>query len=310
MPVPAQVTERPLRVMSFNLWYSGKKVENGIEKIAKHIRIIDPDIVGLQEVHPEVVANLTELLGRQWSAVQHSNETYPDTAVLTKHKFVENSTAETKFTLGVSISIDDDVVVNVWNAHLFHRSYGPYAAFNRLVQNISQIMAGENPTKEKDGRVHNMEAMLEHEAFNNALNDVGHRPLLVLGDFNCPSHLDWTEKTKDQHGGWVVEWPATKMLMDKTGVKDSFREVYPDELEHPGATWSTVQKFYGPEWDYTIPEPQDRIDFIFYRGEKLTVKDSFNYEGSEPLKHVPDQWNNDYPSDHYAVITDFILKLK
>jgi hypothetical protein len=48
MPVPAQVTERPLRVMSFNLWYSGKKVENGIEKIAKHIRIVDPDIVGLQ----------------------------------------------------------------------------------------------------------------------------------------------------------------------------------------------------------------------------------------------------------------------
>lgn len=32
----------------------------------------------------------------------------------------------------------------------------------------------------------------------------------------------------------MVEWPATKMLMDKTGVKDSFREVYPDELEHPG----------------------------------------------------------------------------
>lgn len=38
----------PLRIMTFNIWKSGTEVENGLYKVAKHIRIIDPDIVALQ----------------------------------------------------------------------------------------------------------------------------------------------------------------------------------------------------------------------------------------------------------------------
>lgn len=41
-------TGRPLRVMTFNIWKSGTRVENGIAKIAKHILLNDPDVVGLQ----------------------------------------------------------------------------------------------------------------------------------------------------------------------------------------------------------------------------------------------------------------------
>ena len=37
-----------LRVMTFNTWLSGAKVENGLEKIAKHIALLQPDIVALQ----------------------------------------------------------------------------------------------------------------------------------------------------------------------------------------------------------------------------------------------------------------------
>lgn len=32
-----------------------------------------------------------------------------------------------------------------------------------------------------------------------------------------------------------------------------------------GCTWSTVNKFL-PDWEFNIPEPQDRIDFILYKG--------------------------------------------
>lgn len=65
---------------------------------------------------------------------------------------------------------------------------------------------------------------------------------------------------------------------------------------------------FNAEWDYTIPEPQDRIDFIFYKGEKLKPVDSFTYSGSEPLQYIPNHWRNDYPSDHFAVVTDFVFK--
>jgi endonuclease/exonuclease/phosphatase family metal-dependent hydrolase len=289
---------------------SGAKVEDGIAKIAKHILKVDPDIVGLQEVYPGLIGNLTELLGSGWSAIQHSNETYPDTAILTKHRFLENESSETRWTLGVPVAIDDHTVVNVWNLHLYHRSYGPYAAFNKLVVNESQIMAGERTILSDTGRAQNVEELLyNNTAFNEALKVTDERPLVAMGDFNAPSHLDWTERTKDLHGGWAFEWPSTKLLMDYAQLTDSYREMYPDERLHPGHTWSTVQKFYGPEWDYTIPEPQDRIDFILYRSSKLKVTNSFTYQGTEPLKPIPDHWENDYPSDHFAVITDFTLSV-
>lgn len=37
-----------LRIMTFNVWISGLYVDNGIEKIAKAIKEVNPDVVALQ----------------------------------------------------------------------------------------------------------------------------------------------------------------------------------------------------------------------------------------------------------------------
>ena len=45
----------PLRVLTFNVWLSGTNVENGLQKIVKHIKFLQPDIVALQvssDLHP------------------------------------------------------------------------------------------------------------------------------------------------------------------------------------------------------------------------------------------------------------------
>lgn len=60
---------------------------------------------------------------------------------------------------------------------------------------------------------------------------------------------------------------------------DTYREVHPDPAKSPGITWSTVNKVTGPEWNWTIPEPQDRIDFIFYRSSQMKTIDSEVYAG-------------------------------
>jgi hypothetical protein len=73
-----------------------------------------------------------------------------------------------------------------------------------------------------------------------------------MGDFNCPSHLDWTEATKAQHGGWAYKWPATSLLQNGTKLVDTFREIHPDPAKVPGNTWSTTFA-YTKEWNYTIP---------------------------------------------------------
>jgi endonuclease/exonuclease/phosphatase family metal-dependent hydrolase len=75
-----------LRIMSFNIWMSGVKVEDGIHKIAKHIKLVDPDIVALQEVdRPEILRNITKRLGGSWTA-HFGSAIYSDVGILTKHK--------------------------------------------------------------------------------------------------------------------------------------------------------------------------------------------------------------------------------
>ncbi len=37
-----------LRVMTFNIWMSGAEVDDGMKKIAAHIKHVNPDIVALQ----------------------------------------------------------------------------------------------------------------------------------------------------------------------------------------------------------------------------------------------------------------------
>ncbi|MFG2467849.1 HAD-IA family hydrolase [Streptomyces canus] len=109
-------------------------------------------------------------------------------------------------------------------------------------------------------------------------------PVVLAGDFNSPSHLDRPD----------VAWPVTKAA-EEAGFGDSFRQARPDAVRDPGHTWSPV---------HAHPEPQDRIDFVLHRG--LRVLHSRTYVSGTP-RTWPDVEDNDWPSDHAAVITTFSL---
>ncbi|CAD5225329.1 unnamed protein product [Bursaphelenchus okinawaensis] len=288
--------------MSFNIWLSGDSVENGLYKIAKHIRLVNPDIVAIQELKTgEVLSKLLTELGPNYKGVYHNTSDYSDTAIITKHKINYDSTFLIPAGVGTEVILNTGTAVRIVGLHLAYKSYGPYAAYNKLVTNIKQIMAGETKP-DSWSRARNIKDLIAHPSFQKFSSDSDKVPFLVCGDFNSPSHLDWIKETESIHG-WTVEWPATKLLLDQ-GFKDSFRVVYPNVTEHPGITWSTVNKA-PEEWDYTIPEPQDRIDFINYKGSLIQPIDSFTYSGNEPVLPIPHHKNNDYPSDHFALVTDF-----
>jgi hypothetical protein len=97
----------PLRIMALNSWFAGSQVDDGLAKIAKHIEILQPDIVALQvplfltlgntintsspqEISwADSVPKLTTLLGPKiWKGVIHSST---DTAILTRHKAICSS---------------------------------------------------------------------------------------------------------------------------------------------------------------------------------------------------------------------------
>jgi endonuclease/exonuclease/phosphatase family metal-dependent hydrolase len=109
-------------------------------------------------------------------------------------------------------------------------------------------------------------------------------PVVLVGDFNSPSHLDRPD----------TAWPVTEAAAE-AGFEDSFRKARPDAVRDPGHTWSPV---------HAHPEPQDRIDFVLHRG--LAVLDSRTHISGTP-RTWPDVEDNDWPSDHAAVITTFSL---
>jgi endonuclease/exonuclease/phosphatase (EEP) superfamily protein YafD len=114
-------------------------------------------------------------------------------------------------------------------------------------------------------------------------------PIIVGGDFNSGSHLDWIERTKEAHYGKVVEWPVSKLMAER-GYADSFREAHPDPTLTMEGTWGFLS-------DDII---SDRIDFIYYKGEKLQTKYSKIVMGDPP--------GGFFNSDHRAILSIFHIK--
>ncbi|MHC5028199.1 MAG: endonuclease/exonuclease/phosphatase family protein, partial [Planctomycetota bacterium] len=63
-------------------------------------------------------------------------------------------------------------------------------------------------------------------------------PVIVGGDFNSGSHLDWTAAAADMpnHLGRIVTWPVSDQ-MRAAGYIDAFRTAHPDPVAAPGLTW-------------------------------------------------------------------------
>ena len=125
-------------------------------------------------------------------------------------------------------------------------------------------------------------------------------PVIMGGDFNSHSHLDWTEATKDMynHGGAVVNWTVSKEMAG-AGFKDSFREIHPDPAKHLGVTWLTDAD------SLETVNRQDRIDFIYYQGKNIRVVDSECYDNILGEKFAFRGEEFFYASDHGFVLTTF-----
>ncbi|CAD5224235.1 unnamed protein product [Bursaphelenchus xylophilus] len=292
-----------LRIMTFNTWNMGVFINDGLKKIAKHIALNDPDIAGLQEVRARdqveaVVKFLNEDRIYRWSYV------YVDRwncAIVTKHQLNESTLVTVYSGVGVQVILDSKRKVTIYSLHMDYTDYGPYALMYRQMNDVAIVDYGE--CHGYWTRCANAKELVGSAPFKAALDRVDTEPVFVVGDFNSPSHLDYTEATRHLHGGWVYQWPATFILQNGTGLIDSFRELYPDPVTHPGTSWSTVNQFIGG-WNYTIPEPQDRIDYILYRSDNLKTVRSERYAG-DFLPYPNPVEDNDWPSDHYAFISDF-----
>ncbi len=121
-------------------------------------------------------------------------------------------------------------------------------------------------------------------------------PVFLTGDFNEPSHQDWTTEAASHHFGKVVSWPVSSRI-EETGLTDAYRNYYPDEIAHPGITWTTFE---------TANEVYDRIDYIYH-----DINNALNLKKIELVGGTDDTAEiiiNDYASDHYAVVATYEIE--
>ncbi|WP_079128808.1 HAD-IA family hydrolase [Streptomyces qaidamensis] len=270
---------RELRVLSWNLWHGGTKVDDHRAKQLKGILDTGADVVGLQETGGTAAGELAEALG--W----HHHAAGGNLGIISRHP-ITTGLGDPRIgfygAAGARIRIDGADDVDVWTAHFQPTPYGPYGvSFDGLP--ASELIAHEG------ARLAQMRDTLRRIAHSAGPD----RPVILTGDFNTPSHLDWPD----------VPWPVTEAA-EKAGLRDSYREAHPDPGADPGHTWSPVHPEH--EDGSGRPEPHDRIDYVLHNGQGLRVLDSRTVVSGTP-RPWPDVAGNDWPSDHAAVVTTFAV---
>lgn len=281
-----------LRVMTFNLWHGGDAVELPRDTTVKYqlaaIRKAKADVVGLQEQTTNQSDNqsraqlLADSLGWQYHLIDGSR------AVISRYDIRPVDTTKVSQAVLLRYPEGEEVVFGVM--HLMYTPYEPYDIADRKLSSTEAAEASARAT-----RLHQVQAMLGEIA------DYADLPIVLVGDFNEPSCLDWTKEAIEQRGdtllSFPVNWPATALLIEK-GFNDAYREVYTSVKEHPGYTWTSVAGLW------RNPEIHDRIDLIYVSKDSFTVTDVWIVGESSPLSDiVVEPW----PSDHRAVVAELVI---
>jgi endonuclease/exonuclease/phosphatase family metal-dependent hydrolase len=290
-----------LRVMSYNLWHGWGQVNQGATKGIRSIIEADVDIIGTQETVDNAsgsdayrVQTIANELGWYYSPTGSG-----DSGIASRYPIVATYAAGGGLAKGARVRLCSQPLreVVIFNTHLDYLHYGPYEA-KRPGSTDASVLTEELASQRDEQIAAILSGMSSHLAAANTA------PVFLTGDFNCPSHLDWTAANAGAHDGKVVQWPVT-VAVANAGMIDSFRQVFPDPVTHPAITWSPI---------YSSPdEPQDRIDFVFHMGNPATpvaaevFANGVESGGYVYGDNVQATRNNTWPSDHASVIVTFQL---
>lgn len=273
VPTPAEAT---LKLMDFNIEYGGDEVD--FDKIIEAIKLADPDVVALEEAEGNT-RKVADALGWPYASVRSQ--------VVSKLPIIEPPDAEGRY---VFIEIVSGAMIAVSNVHLPSDPYGPYDV--RDGKPVADVIKLEEATR--------LPAVQLRLDVLPALVEAG-IPTFLTGDFNAPSHLDWTEATVGlrSHILYPVAWPVSEAV-EAAGFRDTYRELHPDPVKDPGLTWWAGRPLID---GYPDPsEPQDRIDIIYAAGTSTTTDIKIVGEQGGPQVDIAvDPWG----TDHRGVIGTF-----
>jgi endonuclease/exonuclease/phosphatase family metal-dependent hydrolase len=273
-PSPSQI-----KIMAWNIWHGGHRYGHavGLKRVIEIIRSSDADIIGLIETYGSG-EEIADSLGYYYYLISSN------LSILSRFPIVETIQAFRPFNFGgarILLGSGKELVfLNTWLHYLPDYS-------NSLLEgkSVKEIISAEAETRHAEIK----KILYEITPLLNNAKDV---PIIMSGDFNSGSHLDWIGRTKDIHYGYEIEWPVSKEMTDM-GFRDSFRELHIDPLKDPGFTWTPRAATSSDKYGL-----QDRIDYIYFQGDKLNLVSS----------KVVDDHPVMFPSDHAAIISDFTIE--
>ena len=258
--------ETELSVLTYNIEYSGDRSTDAV------IEDVDADVVGVLESYDRL-PEIAEKTGYPYYNL--------GLQLLSKYPIHEPSGADGLYAL---IEVQPGYVVAMFNTHLDYVRYGPRLYLGGMP--LADVLASEDEVRTRSIEVltPSMQALLK-EGY----------PVFLTGDLNQPSSLDYTEKAVGLREGVTeaIPWPVSETLLD-IGMRDTFREIYPDPVEHPGLTHGNP--------DFNEGGFGDRIDYLYAGGPSVTRSSELVGEvGGPDVDREYEPWT----SDHRAVLSTF-----
>ena len=234
------------RVMTWNIWHGGREdgKDVGPRRVIEVIRSAKADLVALQETYGsgELIAKELgfHLLSRGTNLSLHSR--YPileDVSVFEAFKCV-----------GALLQLPGGrrlILYSIW------LPYGKdiWVKETRAQESVAGWVQACQPSAADLLKIQQeITARLAAPQYQGI-------PVIIAGDFNSMSHLDYTAAAKAEYRE-IVDWPTSRVLTT-SGYRDAYRAVNP-----------TVNRLKDRTWSPRFPDQeQDRIDFIYFRGSGL-----------------------------------------
>ena len=321
-------SSREIKVLQFNIWQEGTVVSGGFDAIVNEVMRSNADFVTFSEVRNY---NNKRFNDRITNALKAKGVTYysffsHDTGLLSRYPITDSTIVyplnDDHGTIHRLTAKVDEQEFSIYTAHLDYLNCTYYEVFG-YNGNTWQEQA---PLLDRDSIIYRTNLSYRDEAIKAfiaiARKDIAVGRIVILGgDFNEPSLLDWTKECENvrNHNGVSIEWSISKLLLDN-GFKDSYRECYPNPITHPGYTYPgdcksvAINKLtWAPKAD-----ERERIDFIYYYPHYgFSLKDS-KIIGPEGAICRNKRIANDskdtiitpieiWPSDHKALLSTFEL---
>ena len=315
-------------VLQWNIWQEGTQVKGGYDAIVNEIVRLKPDFVTFSEVRnyhgKDFIAKLRTSL-KERGLCYYGFNSY-DSGLLSRHAITDSTVVfPERNDHGSIYRLVSEIggrKIAIYTAHLDYlddayynvRGYDGSTWKEIPIPKTSEEVLRRNSLSQRDEAI---SAFISH-ARDDAANGFA---IILGGDFNEPSHLDWTEETRYiyDHHGLVIKWPQTSAL-EQEGFVDAYRTLHPNPVTHPGITFPADNPDVAVErltWT-PLADERERIDYIFYKGRKLEALSCaiFGPSGSiaysrrtpthtkEPVVLPLGVW----PSDHKGLFAEFLWK--